>query len=287
MAVVLVAGASGLFGSHAAQAFEAAGWEVRRYARGTDMAVAARGADVIVNAMNPPMYHDWPRLVPQITGQAIAAARASGATLIVPASVYNYGTQPGVWGPDTPQIPCTRKGAVRVQMEAQYRDSGVPVILLRGGDFLDVAGKSQGMGLAMKAVAKGKIRLISTREARRAYAFLPDMARVAVALAERRASLPRFVDVPFAGLTFSLDDLRAELQRQTGRSFRFVGFPWWLIGLVAPFLELARELKEMRYLHALPHRLDPAPLAALLPEFRTTPLAEVVAAQAKRAGLMA
>ena len=47
MSVVLIAGASGLFGSHASAAFAAAGWQVRHYQRGTEM--NAMGADVIVS----------------------------------------------------------------------------------------------------------------------------------------------------------------------------------------------------------------------------------------------
>ncbi|WP_426034340.1 epimerase [Cypionkella sp. TWP1-2-1b2] len=285
MAVVLVAGASGLFGSHAAQAFAQAGWKVRLYQRGTDMTAAAEGADVIVNAMNPPMYHDWPRLVPAITAQAIAAARASGATLIVPASVYNYGNQPRPWGPSTPQKPNTRKGAVRVQMEAAYRASGVPVILLRGGDFMDAQGKTQGMGMALRGLAKGKIMAFGGADMPRAYAYLPDMARAAVALAEVRSSLPRYADIPFAGLTFSMQELADSFQRQSGRSFRITKFPWWLLGLAAPFWELAREMREMRYLYDLPHRLDGATMQAVLPQFQTTGLAEVAAAQLRWAGL--
>lgn len=285
MAVVLVAGASGLFGAHAAGAFAAAGWEVRRYQRGTDMAQAAQGADVIVNAMNPPMYHDWPRLVPAITAQAIAAARASGATLIVPASVYNYGSQPRPWGPSTPQKPNTRKGLVRVQMEADYRASGVPVILLRGGDFMDAEGKSQGMGMALRGLAKGKIMALGGVDVPRAYAYLPDMARAAVALAAVRHSLPRFADVPFAGLTFSVQQLAAAFQAQTGQSYRITRFAWWVMRLASPFWELAREMSEMRYLYDLPHHLDGATLRAVLPDFQTTGLAEVAAAQLRWAGL--
>jgi nucleoside-diphosphate-sugar epimerase len=285
MAVVLVAGASGLFGSHAARAFAAAGWEVRRYQRGTDMAAAAQGADMIVNAMNPPMYHDWQRLVPAITAQAIAAARASGATLIVPASVYNYGSQPRPWGPSTPQKPNTRKGAVRVQMESEYRASGVPVILLRGGDFLDAEGKTQGMGMALRGLAKGKVMAFGGVDVARAYAYLPDMARAAVALAAVRAQLPRYADIPFAGLTFSVQELVAMFQRQTGQSYQVTRFPWWLMRLASPFWELAREMSEMRYLYDLPHRLDGATMQAVLPDFQITGLAEVAAAQLRWAGL--
>lgn len=286
MAVVLVAGASGMFGSHAAQAFAAAGWEVRRYRRGTDMSVAAQGADVIVNAMNPPMYHDWARLVPAITQQALEAARATGARLIVPVSVYNYGAQPGPWRHTTPQIPVSRKGAIRVQMEADYRDSGLPVILLRGGDFIDAEGKSQGMGMVLRSLGKGKITSFGDVSVPRAFAFLPDMARAAVALANMRGVLPGFVDMPFAGLTFSMQELRAALQNLTGRDFRFGRFPWWLMRLASPFAELPRELVEMRYLYDLSHSLDPAPLQVLLPEFRCADLAEVAAVQARHYGLI-
>lgn len=287
MAVVLVAGASGLFGSHAARAFAAAGWEVRRYQRGTDMAEAAQGADVIVNAMNPPMYHDWGRLVPAITAQAIAAARASGATLIVPASVYNYGVQPRPWGPSTPQKPNTRKGAVRVQMEADYRASGVPVILLRGGDFMDAEGKTQAMGMALRGLAKGKVMAFGGVDVPRAYAYLPDMARAAVELAAVRDRLPRFADIPFAGLTFSLQDLLAMFEKLTGQTYRLTKFPWWLMRVASPVWELARELTEMRYLYDLPHRLDGATMQTVLPDFQTTGLAEVAAVQLRRAGLAA
>ena len=282
----LILGASGLFGSRTAEAFAAAGWQIRRYQRGTDMIAAAIGADVIVNGLNPPMYHDWARLIPQITAQVIAAAKASGATLIVPGNVYPYGDQPGPWGPDTPHRPVSRKGQIRRAMEKAYRNAQVPVILLRGGDFLD-AGKPTTMmnTVILKSASKGKITVMGAPDVPRAYAYLPDMARAAVALADIRTQLPLFADVPFAGLTFALDDLRTELHRQTGRSFRYTAFPWWFMRVASPFWELARELIEMRYLMSTAHRLDPAPLKALLPAFATTALADVVAAHVAALGL--
>lgn len=280
--VVLVLGASGLFGSHAARAFAAAGWQVRTYKRGTDMAAAAKGADVIVNGLNPPMYHDWKTLIPRITGQVIAAAEASGATVIVPGNVYVYGTEPGLWGPETPHRPASRKGAIRVAMEAEYRkaaDRGVQVMILRGGDFLapDVPNSFWNM-LTLKGLAKGKITSMAAPDIQRAYAYLPDMARIAVALADRRASLPRFTDLPYAGYTLSTADLTAHLERLTGQTLRITRFAWWQMTLLAPFWELARELREMRYLYDHSHALDPAPLAALLPDFRPTPLDTILRA---------
>lgn len=277
---VLVLGASGNFGLRAAEAFAAAGWAVRKFQRGTDMTAAAIGADVIVNALNPPKYHNWAKLIPQITTDVIAAAKASGATVIVPGNVYVYGRDPGPWGPDTPHNPLSRKGAIRASMESDYRaaaDQGVQVIILRGGDYIDPTSAMTIFRIVMlKQVAKGKLQAMGAPQVPRAYAWLPDMARAAVELAEKRADLARFNDVPFAGYTLSMTDIAAAFEPITGKTMTIGRFPWLLMRVLAPFWELAREMSEMRYLYALPHSLDPAPLAKLLPGFRQTPLDEAL-----------
>lgn len=280
---VLIAGANGLFGRRVAEAFTAAGWTVRRFVRGTDMAQAAQGTDVIVNGMNPPMYHNWAGLLPKITEEVLAAARASGATVLLPGNVYPYGREPGPWGPDTPHRPVSRKGAIRARLEAQYREAaaqGVQVIVLRAGDFLDSGDGATAMrAFSLRSFARGWITTGGGADVPRAYAYLPDMARVAVALAARRAELPAFSDIPFPGHTFSMRDFAVEASLQTGRPTRTRLFGWWMMTLASPFWELARELSEMRYLYETPHRLDPAPLARLIPGIQLTPFAEVVAAQ--------
>ena len=278
---VLILGASGLFGSHAAAAFQTAGWTVRRYQRGADMARAAMEADLIVNALNPPKYHNWAKLIPQITGQVIAAAKASGATILVAGNVYVYGIAPGPWGPGTPHHPTTRKGRIRATMEATYAKAateGVRSILLRGGDFMAARDPRAILNMiTLKPLAKGTITAFGTPTAPRAYAYLPDMARAAVALANIRDTLPAFADIPLPGLTFSIADLAAEITAQTGKPLAIKPFNWLQIRLLSPFWELARELLEMRYLYDLPHSLDPGPLSHLLPDFKATSLREVVA----------
>ena len=279
---VLILGASGHSGSAFAEAFAAAGWEVRRFRRGSDPAEAARGAALIVNAMNPPDYHDWARQIPAITELAMTAARASGARVLVPGNVYVFGTEPAPWSAATPHRPCSRKGRVRAEMEAAWRDSGLPVTILRAGDFIDGARPGLVMGrVVLKDLRKGKIAALGGAEVPRAHAYLPDLARAAVALAERE-DLPVFADIPFAGHCFSLKDLAEEIGRQTRRVPRIAPFPWWLLRLAAPVWELARELGEMRYLYDHPHSLDGATFEALVPGFVPTPFAEVVAGHLPR-----
>mgnify|MGYP001765882045 CR=1 FL=1 len=279
--VALVAGSSGGFGGAMAAALRSAGWQVRPYARGTDMGAAAKGADVIVNGLNPPRYHAWDRLIPEITEAVLAAAKASGARVLVPGNVYPFGVQPGPWTADTPHLPVSRKGRIRAKMEARYRDAAAAgqarVLILRAGDFIQAGGR-QGIypEVVLKPLAKGRIVSLGDPAARRAHAFLPDMARAGVALLAEDG--PDFLDMPFAGHCFSIADLAAEIGRQTGHAPQVARFGWWQLRLLSPFWELARELLEMRYLYDLPHALDARPLAAALPGFEVTPFDQVVAA---------
>lgn len=281
MPTVLILGASGKIGAHSAEAFRKAGWTVRRFERGTDMSAAAQGCDVIVNGLNPPAYHDWDRIIPAITAEVIAAARASGATVILPGNVYNFGDDGGVWSETTPQRPVARKGRIRVAMEQAYRESGVQTIVLRAGNFIDPDHNGDVMSeLFLRGIRRGRITLPGGPDVLQGYAYLPDWAQAAVMLAERRDRLDTFEDVPFPGHTFTARALKAELEAATGRTLRFTRFPWWAMALLSPVWELARELREMRYLWNVPHSLSSEKFARLLPEFRPTDLRAVM-----RAGL--
>jgi nucleoside-diphosphate-sugar epimerase len=170
---VLILGASGTIGQAMAQAFAAADWQVRDYKRGTDIARAADGAALIVNAMNPQNYHDWAQQIPAITALAMQAARASGARVLVPGNVYVYGTQPDPWSAQTPHKPCTRKGRIRAEMEAAWRDSGVPVTILRAGDFIAPHRGGQVMGsVVLKNLDKGQLTTLGPPDVPRAYGFM-------------------------------------------------------------------------------------------------------------------
>jgi hypothetical protein len=108
-----------------------------------------------------------------------------------------------------------------------------------------------------------------------AYCYVPDWARAAVGLAEKRGELARFEDVPFPGHAFTAEELSLFLSRELGRPLTFASFPWWLFTALGPFWELAREMNEMRYLWNTPHSLSGEKLARLLPDFLPTPLEAV------------
>lgn len=269
---VLILGGSGRIGTHSAEAFWNAGWQVRQFDRKAgDMIRAAQGVDVIVNGLNPPNYHNWAETIPAITTQVIAAAKASGATVILPGNVYNFGNRGGQFDETTPQVPNTRKGKIRVEMEQTYRAAGVRTIVLRAGNFLDPnrQGDIQSM-LMLKSAHKGVVTTLGDPDVPQPYAYLPDWARAAVMLAGMRNDLATFEDVPFPGHVFTTEELRQAVEARTGKSMRLKRFAWWSVTLMAPFWELMREFREMRYLNDMPHWLGSDKFDRLLPDFLPT-----------------
>ncbi|SDC75127.1 sugar nucleotide-binding protein [Ruegeria marina] len=276
---VLILGASGRFGRNAAIAFRRAGWAVTAFDRKRDdLREAARRADVIVNAWNPP-YPDWARQVPALHAQVIEAAKAADATVIVSGNVYVFGPDtPSPWGAESPHRATNPLGRIRIDMEAAYRASGVRTIILRSGDFLDTEASGNWFDeIMIKSLARGRFTYPGNPDIAHAWAWLPDLARATVELAERRADLPQFCDLVFAGYTLTGRDLAQALGEVTGGRVALKQMNWLPLHLARPVWPMARCLLEMRYLWNTPHRLDGAVFDRMLPGFRQTPLAQALA----------
>ncbi|MDQ2861439.1 MAG: NAD-dependent epimerase/dehydratase family protein [Pseudomonadota bacterium] len=306
----LIVGATGSFGGHAAAALIKHGWRVRALTRdvaaaraksgprmpiewtrgnamsGAQVTAAAAGADVIVHAANPPGYRNWRGLAAPMLAATIAAARATGARIVFPGNVYNYA--PGA-GPciaeAAPQAPVTRKGRIRVRMEAMLREAacdGVRVLIVRSGDFFGPAAPTSGLGW-LTSRRGGRVRCVyapGPGEVGHAWAYLPDLAEATARLLDREADLTDFEVFHFAGHWLARgDDLAAAARRVTGRpDLPIRPFPWPLIWALSPFVEMFRELLEMRYLWRRPIGLDGGKLAAFLGAPPTTTLDAAVRA---------
>lgn len=275
---VLILGATGRFGRNAAQQFEKSGWTVRLFDRSRDnLTLAAQGADVIVNAWNP-AYSDWAKQTPQQHRDVQKVAKQNGATVIIPGNVYVFGeATPGPWSQDVPHHAQNALGKIRVEMEASYRAAGVRTIILRAGDFLDTQASGNWFDqILIKSLGKGVFTYPGDTAISHSWAFLPDLCRAAVQLAEMRDELPVFSDVPFPGYTLTGTEMHKELDKVTSYKVRLKRMSWLPLQIAKPFWRLAGGLLEMRYLWNTPHSLDGAKFRALLPEFKSTPLNEAL-----------
>jgi nucleoside-diphosphate-sugar epimerase len=303
---VLVIGAAGAFGRAVAEAFARAGHRVRGLVRapagpdavpqGVEIVTgdaqdrstldsAARGVGIIVHAVNYP-YPMWDPAMREVSAKIIAVSRATGALLIFPGNVYGLGAQTGrALAEDAPQAATTRKGRLRAELEfmmARACDDGrLRALVLRAGDFFGPTVRNGLVDRIFARAAQGRAMQILGRPAMpHQWAFVPDLARLAVELVAREEALAPFQVVHFAGhvVTRQLDFLR-EVAIAAGRPELGVRvMPWWLLRAAALVDPIPRELLELDYLFDDAVILDDPARRRLLPTFQTTPLATAIAA---------
>jgi nucleoside-diphosphate-sugar epimerase len=304
---ILILGAAGRLGAVAAEAFRHAGWNVRSLIRpghaarapsGTEIieadaldraavADAARGADVILHALNPP-YTRWKRRALPLTYAAIDAAEATGATLLFPGNLYNYGSPlPAVVDETTPMHPASRKGELRVTMEqrmAEAAERGIRVVVLRAGDFYG-CGRGSWFDLVVASeIARGRVSYPGPLDVTHEWTYLPDFAAALVGLATIRERLGRFEAFGFAGHAVTGAEFTGAVSRAVGRDLAFKPMTWWLIHLGRPISPICRELSELSYLWQQPHRIEGGKLAAAIGEVPRTPLDAAVARALRELG---
>ncbi|MDP4076079.1 NAD-dependent epimerase/dehydratase family protein [Acidovorax sp. A1169] len=318
---VLILGARGRLGLAAARAFAQAGWQVRAQVRpgaagpavpGVQwiavapqdtpaLVAAAQGAQVVVHAMNPAYTHKaWRKEAPMLMDAAIEVTRTLGATLMLPGSVYNYGrAMPPVLREDTPQTALDFKGRLRIHLEqrlqAATRDGAMRAVVVRAGDFFGSGAGSWLDQSIAKDLPKGRVTWPGPLDISRPWAYLPDLARTLVRVAEERHRLSAFDTLHFAGQQVTAHQwvrvLSAVAAEQgwaaDAQTLRAGQLPWPLLrmaGLVVPHLA---ALADMRYLWNTPHRLDNTRLAALIGEEPHTPFEQAVRRALHDLGLLA
>lgn len=275
---VLILGPTGRFGRSTALAFEKAGWNVRRFDRKAHtLEKEARGVQVIVNGWHPP-YAKWSTQALQLQPAIHRAALANDATVIIPGNVYVFGENtPAPWSETTPHLAQNSLGKIRIDLEQSYRDAGVRTIVLRAGDYLDTEASGNWFDKIMApSLSKGVLTFPGRIDIDRAYGYLPDVARAAVALSEKRDELPRFIDVPFTGFTLSAEQMAAHLAHARGHDVRVKKMAWWPLRLMWPFMPDMKFIFEMRYIWNTSHSLDGTRFNALLPDFQPTPVEEAL-----------
>ncbi|PUA97765.1 nucleoside-diphosphate-sugar epimerase [Acidovorax sp. 107] len=321
---VLILGARGRLGLAAARAFAQAGWQVlaqvRPGAQGAALpaiagvwwlpvavddtaalAAQAQGAQVVVHALNPAYTHKaWREQVPALMEAAIAVARQLHATLMLPGNVYNFGEgMPPVLREDTPQAATGFKGRMRVQLEqrlqAATQGGEMRAVVLRAGDFFGSGTGSWIDQAIAKDLPRGRVTWPGPLDVATPWAYLPDLARTFVRVAQERERLAAFECLHFGGhhvtakrWLHSFTAIAAEQGWLPDAGALRVGqLPWPLLrvaGVVAPTFA---ALAAMRYLWRTPHRLDNARLRALICDEPHTPFDQAVRQALMDLGLVA
>lgn len=290
---VTILGINGRIGQEVAKAFVVAGWAVNGMGRSNrakltgvkfiegnadnvgDIERATRDAEVVVNALNLP-YDKWGEgRAEALSDRVLSALEGSGKTLLFPGNIYNYGAKQHLITPDSPQNPEKPKGHIRMRMEQMLAQATVEdnlqVVVIRCPDFYAPYASETNFDLAMLARKKSKILQYQGKlEIGHSWAYLPDVARAFVKIAEARETLPRFENFQFRGHFVTGHQMIAAIQAALPEPYKVKQVPWGLLRFLGIFISVLRAVVEMKYLWEEPHRLQDDKLEALLgPDFET------------------
>jgi nucleoside-diphosphate-sugar epimerase len=216
----------------------------------------------------------------------IAAAKSSSARILMPATVYNYGADTVLTlKENSPQIPTTGKGQVRLEMELRLQQAslyGVRSIVVRAGDFFGPGAGNSWLtrGMVRSREPTSSVYYPGPADIGHAWAYVPDLAKTIVRLVECERPTAVYEVFHFRGHWFERGVEILELVcRSRGQSARRIKpFPWWVVRLASPFVEACREMLEMRYLWQRAMQLDNAKLCAFIGAESHTPIDAALAA---------
>lgn len=298
---VLILGANGRLGGAAVRGFADAGWAVVAQARRAPpalphaarwistalddtrgLAAAAADARAVLYAVNQP-YSQWASRALADATLGMDVAERLSATLLFPGNVYNFGSSmPQRLTPDTPHLPDTPKARIRCEIESalcERSERAMRCVVLRAGDFFGGGAGAWFDRVIVKSLDRGKLVYAGPPHHAHAWAYLPDLARAFVAVAQRCIELPMFATLHFEGHTLTGKELLDAIERAAVAlgvaapgSVRREALPWGFIRAFAWAVPAWREIVELAYLWQVPHALAAGPLNKVLGAFATTPL---------------
>ncbi|MFN0089341.1 MAG: NAD-dependent epimerase/dehydratase family protein [Acidimicrobiales bacterium] len=232
------------------------------------MARLAAGADVVVNAANPP-YTQWPRRWPPIAASLLAAARRSGAALLTMSNLYGHGPAHRTVRADTPLDSPGAKGRVRAGMWREAKaahDAGrVRAAEVRSGNFFGpgVIDAHMGERVLTRVLAGKAVRVLGAADLAHSFSFVPDVTALVAALAAAPAGPAWGRPWLVPSTTTTQRELVHALGEAAGAGVVQVstvpGPALAALGLVSPRL---RELREVHHQLAAPFVIDAADTSA-------------------------
>ncbi|MDO5496182.1 MAG: NAD-dependent epimerase/dehydratase family protein, partial [bacterium] len=248
------------------------------------LTAAAEGARTIYVCTNPP-YHRWPTQWPPIVEAVIAAARATGAGVVMTGNLYAYGRPGGAMTPESAERPTESKGSTRAEMWQRLKsahDAGeIRAAEVRASDYFGPGtGTTNHLGSGFfTAVMSGKpAQIVGNPSVPHAWAYAPDIARALAAVGTR--------DDLWGRIWFAPHVAQLPAQEMADRIAQLAGaptparvrqYPGWLVTVLAWFMPALREVRKVAYQHTEPYLVDDSASRAAL-GVEPTPLAEALAA---------
>jgi nucleoside-diphosphate-sugar epimerase len=242
---------------------------------------AAEGASHLYHCVNV-LYQDWAAMLPPIQENLIAAALKENAVLAVTENLYMYARGVDVINESTPEIPPTRKGALRKNLHDRLVEAGEKQGLrwtaARASDYYGPGATFQSMLGTQYFLAPllngGRPRVVGSMDQPHSVTYVEDYGRaLAVAALDPRAHGRSWI-VP-NDRTRTTREVAQVFFDAAGRGKKLGVIPRPLITALGVFSPLLREVVEMLYQKEEPYVVDGSEFASRF-GFSPTPLEEGV-----------
>ncbi|MFO7693902.1 MAG: NAD-dependent epimerase/dehydratase family protein [Vicinamibacterales bacterium] len=217
---------------------------------------AARDADVVYQALNPP-YDRWAELFPPLQRSALEAARAAGARYVSIDNLYGYGPVSGTLTEEATPAPNTKKGRLRLAMTREVLEAhargDVRAAILQSSDYYGPGVRLSQFGeRTFTPMLAGKPADVAGRaDVPHSYAYIEDVGHAAAALGTRDEAPGRVWFAPHAP-ALTQQAMVDEACRQLGIAPRVRVIGPLMMRLAGLFVPAARESVEMLYQYMEP-----------------------------------
>ena len=233
----------------------------------------------IFHGINYP-YNKWFGNMDVATEKVIEVASSNKAMIIFPGNVYNYGNLPLI-REDSPQNPCTRKGALRVELEKMLEDAAeagkCSVLNVRLPDFWGPNVLNEGIKpLFMNALHGKALPYMLTVDIPHQMVFTKDAAEIMVRLMQRGLTKP-YEKYNYGGYIHpTVKSFLNLISRLANAPEKIQVYPKWLFSVLGTFSPVMKEVKEMLYLFENSVILDDSKVRKLFHDFKETDLEEAI-----------
>src|SRR3712207_1197107 len=214
---------------------------------------AARGAAALYNAVNP-AYHRWATDWPPVAAALLTAAERTGAVLVTMSNLYGYGRPAGPMTTDSPLAATDVKGRVRIRMWedalAAHEAGRVRVTEARAADFVgpQVPADHSHLNRQLPVLRAGRRAwVIGDPDARRSWAYLPDVAATLATLGTDERALGRAWHVPNTAPRSQRQAIADLARAMDADPVPVTGIPWPVLRAVGLVVPMMREVVDVRH----------------------------------------
>lgn len=240
----------------------------------------------IFHGINYP-YNEWFGNMDTVTQKVINAAAKSVAgsrmaTIVFPGNIYNFGNSREPIRESSRPNPITRKGQLRVAIEAmleQAANAGTcRVLTVRLPDFWGPNVLNAGVRPIFEGALNGKaMPWLINADIPHQSVYTKDAAEIIVRLMLQPDSSDGYAAWNYGGTTLpSMRWFFGQIAALTGKPLKLQVHNRLMIRFLGLFMPVIREVQEMLYLYENTVLLDDRKVRSLFPDFQETPIPEAL-----------